>query len=176
LPETAQVQLANSRQKPEESIESWADRVMQLSVQAFPELPEEFMYQQAVKRICHGCVDKDAGQYVVYLNLDSVEQVIDKIKSFQYNHQSIYDKSKKDVREVRISSDEATSSDDETVKVRKSKQWKTSTTDEKQKVDTKLTELSKQMGDIKDGIFFIIAAFGEYAAKDNQYFDKTSEK
>jgi hypothetical protein len=83
LKETAQVQLANSRQKPEESIESWADRVMQLSVQAFPELPEEFMYQQAVKRICHGCVDKDAGQYVVNLNLDSVEQVIDQNFSVQ---------------------------------------------------------------------------------------------
>ena len=43
LPDTAQVQLANSKQKPEESIEDWADRVMRLSVRAFPELPEEDM-------------------------------------------------------------------------------------------------------------------------------------
>ena len=74
----------------------WADRVMRLSVCAFPELPEEYMYQQAVKRICHGCINKEVGQYIVNLNLDSVEQVIDKIKSFQLNHASIYDKPKKD--------------------------------------------------------------------------------
>ena len=49
-------------------------------------------------RICHGCIDKEAGQYVVNLNLDSVEQVIDKIKSFQFNHQSIYDKPKKELQ------------------------------------------------------------------------------
>ena len=71
---------------------------MRLSVRAYPELPEEYMYQQAVKRICHGCIDKEAGQYVVNLNLDSVEQVIDKIKSFQFNHQSIYDKPKKELQ------------------------------------------------------------------------------
>ena len=59
------VQLANSKQKPEESIEDWADRVMQLSVRVFPDLREEYMYQQAVKRICHRCNDKSAGQYVV---------------------------------------------------------------------------------------------------------------
>jgi hypothetical protein len=99
----------------------------------------------------------EAGQFVVNLNLDSVEQVIDKIKSFQYNHESIYVKPRKDVREVRVSSDEATSSDDETVvRVRKLKQWKTSTTDEKQKADTRLTDLSKQMGDTKDGIFSLL--------------------
>ena len=82
LPDTAQLQLANSKQKPEKSIDDWADRVMLLSVRAFPELPEEYMYQQVVKRICHECIDKEAGQYVVNLNLDSVEQVIDKIESF----------------------------------------------------------------------------------------------
>ena len=71
-------------------------------LRAFPELPEEYMYQQAVRRICHGCIDKEAGQYMVNLNLDSFEQVIDKIKSFQFNHQSIYDKPKKEVRKIYI--------------------------------------------------------------------------
>jgi hypothetical protein len=40
------------------------------------------MYRQAIKRICHGCIDREAGQYVVNLNLDSVELTIDKIKSY----------------------------------------------------------------------------------------------
>jgi hypothetical protein len=49
LLDTAQIQLANSKQKPEESIEDRADRVMQLSAWTFHELPEEYMYQQAVE-------------------------------------------------------------------------------------------------------------------------------
>jgi hypothetical protein len=42
--------------------------VMQLSEQAFLKLPEEYgmqVVQQAVKRICHGCVEKEADQVVV---------------------------------------------------------------------------------------------------------------
>ena len=66
------------------------------------------------------------------LNLDSVEQVIDKIKSFQFNHQSIYEKPKKEVREIYFSSDNAISSEDEitTVKVRKLKQQNSSNPEE----------------------------------------------
>jgi hypothetical protein len=41
FPDTAQVQLSNSKQKPDESTKDWADRVLQLSVRAFPDLPEE---------------------------------------------------------------------------------------------------------------------------------------
>ena len=155
LPDTAQVQLANSKQKPEESIEDWADRVMQLSVRAFPDLPEEYMYQQAVKRICHGCIDKAAGQYVVNLNLDSVEMVVDKIKSFQFNHQSIYDKNpeKKEVREVYVYSSSSDSSDDEDksyVKVRQAK-WSKPQGD-RGRNDKQLGELTQQVCDMKDSM------------------------
>ena len=59
------------------------------------------MYRQAINRICHGCIDKEAGQYAVNMNLDSVELAVDKIKSYQFNHQVIYDhdtkKSEKDM-------------------------------------------------------------------------------
>ena len=116
------------------------------------------MYQQAVKRICHGCIDKEAGQYVVNLNLDSVEQVIDKIKSFQLNHQSIYDKQKKEFREINFSSYNANSSEDEitTDKVRKLKQQNSYNPEEKPKMKLQLNELSMQMGVIKDGIFSLL--------------------
>ena len=154
LPDTAQVQLMNSTQKPEESIEDWADRVVQLSVRAFPDLPEEYMYQQAVKRICHGCIDKEAGQYVVNMNLNSVELVVDKIKSYQFNHKSIYDRHKKEVREVHVYSDSSDSSDTESrsrVKVKQTRKFNYQK-DNGPKDDKQLSDLTRQMGDIKDGM------------------------
>jgi hypothetical protein len=113
LPDTAHVQLSNSKQKPDKSIEDWADRVLQLCVRAFPDLPEEYMYRQAIKRICHGCIDRKVGQYVVNLNLHSVELTIDKIKSYQFNHQSIYERGRKEVRELAVSQGSDSTSDDE---------------------------------------------------------------
>lgn len=117
LPDTAQEQLANSKQKAEESIEEWADRVMELALRAYPNLPEDYMQTQAIKRICHGCSDKRAGQHVINLGLEAVDVVIDRIKSFQFNHQSIYerhrDQPKREVREVYVSSDTSDGSDSE---------------------------------------------------------------
>jgi hypothetical protein len=40
LPDTAQIQLANFKQKPEECIEDWEDKGMQLSAWKFRELRE----------------------------------------------------------------------------------------------------------------------------------------
>jgi hypothetical protein len=71
FPDTAQAQLANLRNLSK----------IRWTIRAFPELSEEYMYQQTVKRICHGCVDKEAGQFVMSLNLDPVELVIE-IRSF----------------------------------------------------------------------------------------------
>ena len=116
MPETAQEQLNNLRQKQDETLEEWADRVLALAVRAFPNLPEEFMYKQAIKRICHGCLDREAGQHVVNQNLQTVEQVIDRIKSFQFNHKSIFVQ-KKEVREVYVSSSESDSDPEQFAKV-----------------------------------------------------------
>jgi hypothetical protein len=48
------------------------------------------MISQAIHRICHGLIDRDAGQYAVNLQLNSVEDVIDKIKSYKFHHAAIY--------------------------------------------------------------------------------------
>lgn len=133
MPDTAQDQLSTSSQKVGETIEDWADRVMQLALRAYPDLPEHFMQRQAMKRICHGCSDKDAGQYVANLNLESVELVIDKIKSYKFNHQTIFDRaSKRDVREILASRDAESGSDTEldTPHVRQSRKQASSGTTE----------------------------------------------
>jgi hypothetical protein len=87
---------------------------MQFSAWAFCELPEEYMNQEAVERTCHGCLVKEIGQFIVNLNKDSADQVIDKIKDSQYNRLRVHDKPKKGVRQAYVSSDKATSSEDKT--------------------------------------------------------------
>ena len=164
-PDTAQDQLSNSRQLQDEKIEDWADRVQQLAARAYPNLPEDHMTKQAIKRICHGCLDKEAGQHVVHLNLPSVELVVDKIKSYQYNHKSIYTgyhHSKKDVREISLSpmNDSDSSDYDDEPKVRQTRFTRSSgrTQDQgrsrdldssKSKIDTLTKEVNDLKGDIK---------------------------
>jgi hypothetical protein len=89
-PETAQVRLQSLSQMPEESIEEWADRVLHLATHAFKNLPENHMTSQVIHKICNGCSDRDAGQHVVNLQLASIEDVIDKLKSYQFHHAAIY--------------------------------------------------------------------------------------
>ena len=127
IPETAQIKLLSLVQKADETIEEWADRVLQLASRAFQNLPEEFMISQAISRICHGCMDRDAGQHVVNLNLTRVEEVIDKIKSYQFNHAAIYATKaspKPQVREVALTnleSDSESESETEVVQVQRAR-------------------------------------------------------
>ncbi|CAC5424769.1 unnamed protein product [Mytilus coruscus] len=61
LPETARVQFNNARQTPEESVEDWADRVLSLATRAFRNLPDDYMYEQAITRLCQGIENKQLG-------------------------------------------------------------------------------------------------------------------
>jgi hypothetical protein len=121
----AQEQSSNLTQLPEEEIEDWADNVQQLPIRAFPDLQEQHMIKKAIKRICHGCVDREAGQHVVNLNLTSIEIVVDKIKRYQFNHKNIYSGGHHPRREMREESmsphDDSPSSDYEYFKVRQAK-------------------------------------------------------
>ncbi|VDI54997.1 Hypothetical predicted protein [Mytilus galloprovincialis] len=101
LPETAQVQFNNARQAPEESLEDWADRVLSLATRAFRNLPEEYMYEQAVMRLCQGIENKQLGVQISNLQPQSIEEAIDKIRLFQHNTQAIYGKpNRREVRQV----------------------------------------------------------------------------
>ena len=148
LPDTAQTQLANSRQQPEESIEDWADRVVQLSVHAFPDLPEDYMYQQAVRRICHGCTDEEAAEYAVNMDLNSVQLVVDKIKSYQFNHQLIFDQGEQEMQEGQEPTDSSDSDDTERRPRVKVKLIRSSRTQNGQghQDDVQLMELTRQNG------------------------------
>ena len=113
------------------------------------------MYRQAINRICHGCIDKEAGQYAVNMNLDSVELVIDKIKGYQFNHQVIYGHDNQEVREghVRTNSSDRSDSDETERRPRvKVKLIRSSGTGQNQghQDGTQLIELTRQMANIKD--------------------------
>lgn len=110
IPETAQLKLSSLMQGTEEIMEEWADRVFQLALRAYEGLPEHYMLNQAIKRICHGCKDKDAGQFAINQHPDNIEETIDHLKSFQYNHQAIYGKVKKEVRKVSLCEEETENS------------------------------------------------------------------
>lgn len=110
IPETAQLKLSSLMQGTEEIMEEWADRVLQLALRAYEGLPEHYMLNQAIKRICHGCKDKDAGQFAINQHPDNIEETIDHLKSFQYNHQAIYGKVKKEVRKVSLCEEETENS------------------------------------------------------------------
>ncbi|KAK3107571.1 hypothetical protein FSP39_017500 [Pinctada imbricata] len=179
LPDTAQEQLSNSRQRHDETLEEWADRVMQMATRAFPDLPEDYMYRQAIKRICHGCLDREAGQHAVNQNLTTVDMVVDRIKSYQFNHKSIYDRSRKDFREVKevqlsMSSSE-TSEDEDSAQIRQVRQSRSrernsgrqffdrgrfkgqrSDKDQGQVGKSEVFELRKEMGEIRDNVKSLI--------------------
>ena len=124
------------------------------------------MVKQTIKRICHGCIDREAGQHVVNLNLESVEMVVDKLKSYQFNHNSIYTTShhpRKEVRELSVSTcEESDSSDkDDNVSIRQTNfqcrqgrnrfkdPGRDRSTDSSQ---TKIDSLQKEVSDIKEGM------------------------
>ena len=53
-------------------------------------LPDE--HKQAVMRFCHGGFDKNAGMYVANRMFNRMEDAIDAVKWFQYNHQIFQDR------------------------------------------------------------------------------------
>lgn len=107
IPETAQLKINSLSQESGERLEEWADRVFQLALRAYEGLPEDYMLKQAIKRICHGCTDKEAGQYAINLHPLTIEETIDNLKSFQYNHYAIYGKGRRDIREVTVCGEDA---------------------------------------------------------------------
>ena len=95
LPETLQMQFLGARQKSNESIEDWADRVLSLATRAFRDLPDDHMYRQAILRLCQGCIDKEAGKSAATSRPLSIEDAVDKIKWYQHTVKAIYGQSVK---------------------------------------------------------------------------------
>ena len=78
------------RQFDSESILEWADRVLQLSINAYRHVGEEFMHQQALMKFCQALSNMEEGQYAVNARPKSMEDAMDKVKWYQYNHMTMF--------------------------------------------------------------------------------------
>ena len=100
LPETATVAFNTARQEAEEDLDDWADRVMTLATKAFRDLPEDYMYKQAILRFCHGCNNKEAGEQVANFRPPTMEVAVDKVKWAIHTHNAVHGRSRRDIRQV----------------------------------------------------------------------------
>ena len=109
------------------------------------------MLKQAVKRICHGSLDKDAGQYAINLHPRNIEETIDHLKSFQYNHQAIYGRGRKEVREIAVCGEEAELSACSHATVSQVKSPKS-----QGEVQTRMSRLEEHMGTLSSNMEIIM--------------------
>ena len=66
LTETSKAKFRQAYQKPEESLEDWADCVMTIATPAFVDLPDEHLKTEAIAKFCQGCSDKDAAKHACF--------------------------------------------------------------------------------------------------------------
>ena len=65
LTETSKARFQQANQRPDESLEDWADRVMTLATPAFVNLPDDHLKQEAIAMFSQGCCDKDAARHTI---------------------------------------------------------------------------------------------------------------
>ncbi|KAH3874178.1 hypothetical protein DPMN_037420 [Dreissena polymorpha] len=94
LPETAMIKFSNATQTHDETIDDWADRVLTLATKAFRHLPDNYMNEQVVLRLCLGLNDKEAGESVVNMRPKSIEEAFDKVKWAVHTHGLMFGRSK----------------------------------------------------------------------------------
>ena len=90
LVETLQTKFYHERQKVDEPLEEWAERVQRLGIEAFAELPESYMNRQIVLRFCQGCNDKETAQYASDKNPVDIEEALQVVKAHIQNNKAIY--------------------------------------------------------------------------------------
>ena len=109
IPENLMAQFMTETQKPNESLEDWADRIGALGARAYPEFPIWKITFLSVTRFCQGCTDKDAGYRAILGNQrpTSLENAVTAIKWQQLNYKAMFGQNKEQmVHSVNPGSDE----------------------------------------------------------------------
>ena len=110
-PQAIQMELASARQGKDEPIRDWADRVMDLATQAFPECMEHQIQGQAVLYFCQGCYDRDAGAYALNLRPQTVEEAMERVTWRKYAYQLVYSRARREVNSPTLGRNPATYSE-----------------------------------------------------------------
>jgi hypothetical protein len=87
---TLQVQFNNARQSENEDIDEWADGLLVLADKAFRNLPDEYVTNQVVIKLCQGCLDKNVGSVAAPFQPKTVEYALERIKWLQHGNQAIF--------------------------------------------------------------------------------------
>ena len=111
LTETSKVKFQQTSQRPDESLEDWADRVMTLATPAFVDFPEDHLKQEAIAKFSQGCCDKDAGKHACFEHPSTMEEALNLVKHHQYISQGVDGKQSKKGNDVSVNAVQSTSED-----------------------------------------------------------------
>ena len=111
LTETSKVKFQQASQRPDESLEDWADRVMTLATPAFVDLPEDHLKREAIAKFSQGCCDKDAGKHACFEHPSTMEEALNLVKHHQYISQAVDGKQSKKGNDVSVNAMQSTSED-----------------------------------------------------------------
>ncbi|KAH3794873.1 hypothetical protein DPMN_148411 [Dreissena polymorpha] len=75
---------------------------MTLATKAFRDLPEDYMYRQAILRFCHGCFNAIAGEMAANTRPSTMEAAVDKVKWAVHTHTAVHGRAKRDVRQTTV--------------------------------------------------------------------------
>jgi hypothetical protein len=95
LPDSARAMFYSARQKEDESLADWADRIQSLSVEAFQDLPGRYASQQTVDRFCQGLLDSEAGHSTFMQKFPSMEMAINDVRLFQHSKSNMSGESRR---------------------------------------------------------------------------------
>ena len=101
LPQTLRLQFHQMKQKVDEGLEEWAERVQRLALEAYADLPDHFMTQEMIRKFCQGCADKDTAQYAADRNPATLEHALQIVKTHIENSKAIYG-NRKPVRQLSL--------------------------------------------------------------------------
>lgn len=90
LTETVRIQFQSACQAPGEDLDEWAERLLSLADKAFLDLPEDYVINEVVNKLCLGCTDKKAGMVASSFRPKTVDEALERIKWQQYNDKAMY--------------------------------------------------------------------------------------
>ena len=105
LPQSLRNEFQQLRQKSDESIDDWADRVQAMGADAFVGMAETFINEETVRRFCQGLHDKEAATLVGSRLPRTLSDAIQAVKEYACNQKAVYGATKK-VRTVSFENSE----------------------------------------------------------------------
>lgn len=100
LPQVIRRQLQDLRQKPDESLDEYAERAQDLATDGYPGTPDAFIQIVATDAFLKGCSDKQAALTTMDKDPDTLDKALQYVKSAVTNQRVILGAKKADVKRV----------------------------------------------------------------------------